>query len=476
MSTALGIAQRVRGGQQTAVDAITLALLAAERVDARTNAFQSIDREGALAAAAVVDACVARGEDPGPLAGVPVALKDNLLQRGRPCTAGSRILQGYVGSYDATVVQRLAGAGAIVIGRTNMDEFGMGSSNETCAWGAVRHPVDPERVPGGSSGGSAVAVAGGAAPLALGSDTGGSVRLPAAWCGLVGVKPSYGRVSRSGLVAYASSTDQVGPMAATVADAAALLQAIAGPDPLDSTSANEPVPDWSTAPDAGVRGLRIGVPACWFGDELDGDVAVRVRAAIESLVGQGATLVPVELPAESLALACYYVLAPAEASANLARFDGMRYGARVPADGASGTFARTRSAGFGDEVKRRILVGTWVLSSGYIDAYYRSAQRVRRRMSAELDAVFDTVDALVSPTAPVVAPKLGSIPDPVAMYQLDRYTIPASLAGLPAISVPCGDVGGLPVGLQVIGRRFDEATCIRVAGAVEATTPPSPEA
>jgi len=446
----------------------------ARRVHAATNALYRIDAAGALAAAETVDAAVAAGSDPGPLAGVPVVLKDNLCQRGQPCTCGSRILEGYVAPYDAFPVARLRAAGAVLVGRANMDEFAMGSSTETCAWGPVRNPWDPERVPGGSSGGSAAVVGAGAVPLSLGSETGGSVRLPAAFCGLVGVKPTWGRVSRRGLVAYASSTDQVAPIARTVRDAALLTVVVSGHDPEDATSADRPVDDLQVACLREVAGLKLGVPREYYGTGLEDGVREAMTSALDALAEQGAVLVDISLPSTSLAVACYYVIAPAEASANLARFDGVRYGPRVPADTAEEVVRRTRSTGFGAEVKRRILIGTWVLSAGHVDAYYRSAQRVRARITAELECVLEEVDAVVTPTAATTAFSFGTRDDPLAMYLTDAYTIPPSLAGLPAISVPCGLSSGLPAGMQIVGRRFDEACCFTIAAAVERTAGPLP--
>jgi aspartyl-tRNA(Asn)/glutamyl-tRNA(Gln) amidotransferase subunit A len=446
----------------------------AQRTHDATNALYRLDADRALTTAEEVDVSTASGLDPGPLAGVPVVLKDNICQRAQPCTCGSRILEDYVASYDAFAVARLRAAGAVLVGRANMDEFGMGSSTETCAWGPVRNPWDPNRVPGGSSGGSAAVVAAGAVPLALGSETGGSARLPAAFCGLVGVKPTWGRVSRRGLVAYASSTDQIAPITRSVSDAALLTEVIAGHDPGDATSMDRPVDDLQAACQRGVAGLKLGIPREYFGPGLAAGVHQAIGTALQALQDQGAQIVELSLPSTDLAVACYYILAPAEASANLARFDGVRFGQRVAADTAEEVYRRTRSAGFGTEVKRRILIGTWVLSAGYADAYYRRAQRMRATITAELEHVLEQVHALVTPTAATTAFRFGERSDPLAMYLTDAYTIPASLAGLPALSVPCGLSEGLPVGLQVMGRRFDEATCFTVAAAVERARGPLP--
>ncbi|MBW1877649.1 MAG: Asp-tRNA(Asn)/Glu-tRNA(Gln) amidotransferase subunit GatA [Deltaproteobacteria bacterium] len=464
----------MRAGRLSAREVTVAAIQRARRTHEVTNALYRIDAAGGLAAAEAVDASVASGADPGPLAGVPIVLKDNICQHGQPCTCGSRILEDHVASYDAFSVGRLRTAGAVLVGRANMDEFAMGSSTETCAWGPVRNPWDPDRVPGGSSGGSAAAVAAGAVPLALGSETGGSVRLPAAFCGVVGVKPTWGRVSRRGLVAYASSTDQIAPVARSVTDAALLTEVVAGHDPRDSTSKDRPVDDLQAACRCSIEGLKLGVPREYYGQGLDDGVRGAIASALDSLREQGVELVDISLPSTDLAVACYYVIAPAEASANLARFDGVRYGRRASADTAEEVVRRTRSTGFGTEVKRRILIGTWVLSAGYVDAYYRVAQRVRATITAELDRVLEQVDALITPTAAPTAFRFNERNDPLAMYLTDVYTIPPSLAGLPAISVPCSLCDGLPVGLQVIGRRFDEASCFAIAAAVERARPPLP--
>jgi len=465
-ATAAELATSLRDGTTTSLALCDEAIAAAE-ASAHLGIFLTLDAEGARAAAARADAELAAGRDRGPLHGIPIALKDNLCTEGLRTTCGSRLLRDWVAPYDATVVGRIRSAGAVPIGKTNMDEFAMGSSNENSAFGPVRNPRDPSRVPGGSSGGSAAAVAAGIVSLALGSDTGGSVRQPAAHCGVVGLKPSWGRVSRYGLVAFGSSLDQVGPLANDVAGAATLLGVIAGADPLDSTSSNEPVADY-TAPVESDRPLRVGVPA----EYLDG-LSTEARAALDvglAAIG-GAVIVPVSLPHTSFAIAAYYVLASAEASANLSRFDGVRYGARVePAGGGlDGMYTATRSEGFGAEVQRRILLGTFALSSGYYDAYYGKAEAARRAIKRDFASAFGEVDVIAGLTAPTTAFPLGSkTADPVQMYLSDVFTIPASLAGLPAVSVPIGaDADGLPWGLQLIAPAFQEATLLAAAARVE---------
>ncbi|MDR7522337.1 MAG: Asp-tRNA(Asn)/Glu-tRNA(Gln) amidotransferase subunit GatA [Armatimonadota bacterium] len=406
-----------------------------------------------------------------PLAGIPVALKDNLCTRGMPTTCGSRILEGWHPPYDATVVARLRDAGAIVLGKTNMDEFAMGSSTENSAFGPTRNPWDHTRVPGGSSGGSAAAVAAGFAPLALGSDTGGSVRLPAAFCGVVGLKPTYGRVSRYGLVAFASSLDQIGPLARDAADCALLLQVIAGHDPLDSTSADLPVPDYAADLDRPPEGIRLGVPAEAFGAGVDPAVAGALREALEVLAGLGLPVEQITLPTIDAALPAYYLLAPAEASSNLARYDGVQYGLRAPSDDLYGMYAHTRRAGFGAEVKRRIMLGTYALSAGYYEAYYIKAQKVRTLVARDFQRAFEQVDMVVMPVAPTPPFGLGEkVDDPLQMYLSDIFTIPVNLAGLPALALPCGFDRGLPIGLQLIGRAFGEPTLLRVGHAYQQVT------
>ncbi len=483
------IARAVREGDLRA-EAVTRSFLdVIERDDARLGAFLSVQGELALEAARDVDRRRAAGATLGPLAGVPVAVKDAILVRGVPATAASRILlrrrpsdaapdpaDGYRPPYDATVCERLRAADAILLGKTNMDEFAMGSSNENSAFFPAKNPHDTARIPGGSSGGSAVAVAARMAPLALGSDTGGSIRQPASLTGVVGVKPTYGRVSRYGLIAFASSLDQIGVFSRDVRGSADALSVIAGHDPRDATSAREALGDLAGACDATVRGLRVGVPSEYFAEGVEPLVAERVRAAIDVLATQGAAPVPISLPSTRYAVAAYYVLATAEASSNLARFDGVRYGLRDerPGDTLEGMYARTRGAGFGAEVKRRILLGTFVLSSGYYDAYYLRAQRARAIIRAEFERAFASVDAIVTPTSPTVAFELGArTADPLAMYLADVCTLPASLAGLPAASVPCGlatPAGGgspLPVGAQVIAPAWREDRVFSVAAAIE---------
>ena len=436
----------------------------------RLNVYLSLTKERALAQAARVDDAAAKGDPLGPLAGIPMGIKDVLVMRGAPATAGSKILQGYHPPYDATSVAKLEAAGAVLLGKTNCDEFAMGSSNENSAYGPVRNPVDTERVPGGSSGGSAAAVAANIAVAALGSDTGGSIRQPASFCGVVGVLPTYGRVSRYGLIAYASSLDRVGPFASNVRDAATLLSVIAGHDPHDATSSPAPVPDYAAESDKGADRLRIGVPAEYFAEGLDPEVRACIESGIIALQAAGCTVKPVALPHTKYAVPVYYLIATAEASANLARFDGVRYGPRSK-DSATlaDMYRHSRDEGFGAEVKRRILLGTYALSAGYYDAYYLKAQQVRRILAEEYLRAFNDVDAIVTPTAPTPAFKLGEkTGDPLAMYLADIYTVTASLAGICGVTVPCGVTkAGLPVGMQVLAKHFNEAAAFRVARAVE---------
>jgi aspartyl-tRNA(Asn)/glutamyl-tRNA(Gln) amidotransferase subunit A len=438
-------------------------------VDNRVRAYLTLTPELALEQAAEADALLLCGDEASPLLGIPMALKDVLCTRDVPTTCGSRILEDFTSPYDATVVIRLREAGAVMLGKTNMDEFAMGSSTENSAFFPTRNPWDPSRVPGGSSGGSAAAVAGGEAIFALGTDTGGSVRLPAAFCGVVGLKPTYGRVSRYGLVAFASSLDQVGPLTRDVTDAALVLGAIAGPDRLDSTCVAAPVPDYTHGLGDGVRGLRLGVPKEYFVAGMQRGVETAVRAALEQLASLGAVLEEVSLPHTEYALPVYYLIAPAEASANLARYDGVKYG--LPAPGAESLWdacLTARGEGFGPEVKRRIMLGTYALSAGYYDAYYLKAQKVRTLVKADFDAAFARFDALLAPVSPTVAFHFGErMTDPLAMYLTDVCTLPVNLAGLCAVSVPCGLADGLPVGLQVIGKAFGEAVVLRVAYAYE---------
>jgi aspartyl-tRNA(Asn)/glutamyl-tRNA(Gln) amidotransferase subunit A len=439
-------------------------------VNPRLNVYLSLTKERALEQAARVDAAAAKGDPLGGLAGIPVGIKDVLVMKGAPATAGSKILEGYRPPYDATVVSKLEAAGAVLLGKLNCDEFAMGSSNENSAYGPVRNPVDTERVPGGSSGGSAAAVAANMAVATLGSDTGGSIRQPASFCGVVGVLPTYGRVSRYGLIAFASSLDRVGPFAANVRDAATMLGVIAGQDPRDATSSPAPVPDYAAESDKGAEGLRIGVPAEYFAEGLDPEVRAAIEKGIDSLKAAGCAVKPVRLPHTRYAIPTYYLVATAEASANLARFDGVRYGYRSPAsDTLSAMYSHSRDEGFGAEVKRRILLGTYALSAGYYDAYYLKAQKVRRLLAEEYLRAFTEVDAIVTPTAPMAAFKLGEkTGDPLAMYLADIYTVTASLAGICGVTVPCGATrAGLPVGMQVLAAHLNEGTAFRVARAVE---------
>ncbi len=484
--SALVIAAAVRSGERTAREVVDEHLARIDRRDGEISAFNLVLAEEARADADRIDSAVARGEPVGPLAGVPVALKDNLCTRGIPTTCSSRMLEGWRPPYSATVVEHLRAAGAVVVGKTNLDEFAMGSSTENSAFGPTRNPHDTSRVPGGSSGGSAAAVSAGFAALALGSDTGGSIRQPAALCGVVGMKPTYGRVSRYGLVAFASSLDQVGPFGATVADAAACYEAIAGHDPLDSTSIDQsPEPVHGALTD-GVEGLRVGVLAelCGAGRGKDepatsgvegvaGDVLSRVQDAAEALERAGAEVRTVSVPSAVLGLSAYYVIAPAEASSNLARYDGVRYGLRVDAANAAEMNVNTRTAGFGAEVKRRIMLGTYALSAGYYDAFYGKALRVRTLMLQEFAAVYEDVDVLLCPTAPTTAFELGAkTADPLLMYLNDVCTIPSNLTGHPAISVPFGrGDDGLPVGVQVMGPALSERLIFGVAAALERAAP-----
>ncbi len=460
-------------GEATAVEIAQAALARVHAEDADVHAYLSVADERALEQAARVDAVIARGDALPALAGVPVGIKDVLTVEGLPATAGSKILEGYRPPYTATSVRRLEEAGAVVLGKLNCDEFAMGSSNENSAYGPVRNPRALDRVPGGSSGGSAAAVAAGTAVATLGTDTGGSVRQPASFCGVVGVLPTYGRVSRYGLIAFASSLDRVGPLTNTVADAANVLGVIAGEDPMDATSAPVPVPDYTASLELGVKGLRLGIPGEYFGDGLDPEVRHAVESGVDRLRAEGAEIRPVSLPHTRYAVPTYYVLATAEASSNLARFDGVRYGHRSKDANTLGAMYRcSREAGFGPEVKRRILLGTYVLSAGYYDAYYRKAQQVRGLLAGDFLKAFTQVDAILTPVAPTPAFRLGEkIDDPMAMYLADIYSVAASLAGICGLSVPCGrSASGLPIGMQVLARHFDEATAFRVSRAVEATS------
>jgi aspartyl-tRNA(Asn)/glutamyl-tRNA(Gln) amidotransferase subunit A len=469
--SAADIARAVRAGERSAAEVVDQHLAAIEAREPEIHAFNLVLADEARQAAADLDRRIAAGEDPGPLAGVPVALKDNLTTRGIPTTCSSKILDGWRPPYDATAVQRLVAAGAIPIGKTNMDEFAMGSSTENSAFGPTRNPHDTSRVPGGSSGGSAAAVAAGFASVALGSDTGGSIRQPAALCGVVGMKPTYGLVSRYGLIAFASSLDQIGPFTTTVADAAAVLEAMGGHDPMDSTSIDGPAPTLLESLGEGVDGLRVGVMRELLGEGIEPDVRRRVEAAAEALSAAGAKVDEATVPAATYGLSAYYLIAPAEASSNLARYDGVRYGLRVDAPTTAEMNELTRTAGFGPEVKRRIMLGTYALSAGYYDAYYGKAQQVRTLIIRDFAAAYESFDLLLSPTTPSTAFPLGAkTADPLSMYLNDVCTIPSNLAGDPAISVPYG-VGddGLPVGVQVLAPALQEARMFRAAAVLEAS-------
>jgi len=470
----MGIAQwrdQLRSGEMSARELTDHHLKRIEAVEPSVHAFLEVTAERARADAERIDAARAAGEALPPLAGIPLAIKDNLCTKGVRTTCSSRMLENFVPPYESTVTERLWNAGAVLVGKTNLDEFAMGSSTETSAFGASHNPWNPERVPGGSSGGSAAAVAAGEAMAALGSDTGGSIRQPASFCGVVGLKPTYGRVSRWGLVAFASSLDQVGPFTTSVADAAELLQVIAGADPRDATCLKAPVPDYRAALEQPIKGLKVGiVRECFSADGLAPEVAAAVMAAAETLQALGCELVDVSCPRFNDGIATYYVIAPSEASANLARYDGVKYGYRSSGSDAAGDSlaqmtARSRAEGFGDEVQRRILIGTYALSAGYVDAYYKKAQQVRTLIRRDFDAAFQGVDVLLTPTSPTTAFAFGAhAEDPLAMYLADLLTIPANMAGLPAISLPCGfDSQGLPIGLQLITGVLQEPRLLQVA-------------
>jgi len=474
--TAARIAADVAAGRRSAREVLDEHLARIDQREAEVHAFNLVLADEARERAGQLDARIAAGEDVGPLAGVPVALKDNLCTRGVPTTCSSKILGGWRPPYDATVVARLEQAGAVVVGKTNLDEFAMGSSTENSAFGPTRNPLDTSRVPGGSSGGSAAAVAAGFAPLALGSDTGGSIRQPAALCGVVGAKPTFGRTSRYGLIAFASSLDQIGPFTATVEDAALLMEVISGHDPLDSTSIPEPCPDLRGVLGRGVEGLRVGIVEELLGGSEGGiqpEVEARTREAALALEKAGATVDTVSVPAAVYGLSAYYLIAPAEASSNLARFDGVRFGLREERATMGETYDATRTAGFGAEVKRRIMLGTYALSSGYYDAYYGKAQRVRTTIIRDFAAAYERFDVLLSPASPCVAFPLGDkTADPLSMYLNDVCTIPSSLAGHPAMSVPFGTgADDLPVGVQVMAPALGEQVMFQVAAALEAAAP-----
>ena len=464
------IRESLVAGKSKASEIVEASFEQIEARDPQVHAYLSLNRERALEQANHIDDMAAKDEPLPILAGVPVGIKDVLTIEGLPATAGSKILEGYHAPYTATAVQKLEAAGAVVLGKLNCDEFAMGSSNENSAYGPVRNPHALDRVPGGSSGGSAAAVAAGMAVATLGTDTGGSIRQPASFCGVVGILPTYGRVSRYGLIAFASSLDRIGPFTANVRDAATVLGVIAGHDPLDATSSPLPVPDYSADLNKGVEGLRLGVPSEYFAEGLDPEVRASVEQSIEKLRAAGAVIKPITLPHTQYAIPTYYVIATAEASANLARFDGVRYGFRAKdANTLASMYRRSRDLGFGAEVKRRIMLGTYALSAGYYDAYYKKAQQVRRLLTEDFLKAFAEVDAILTPTAPTPAFKLGEkVDDPVSMYLADIYTVTASLAGICGLSVPCGKSSeGLPIGLQILGKHFDEAMVLRVAQSVE---------
>jgi len=464
------LAEALAARKVSSREATLAALARIQATDGKVGAFLEITGAQALAAAAAADERAARRARLSPLDGVPLAVKDIFLTEGVKTTAGSRILEGYLPPYDAAVVERLRAAGAVLLGKLNMDEFAMGSSNENSAYGPCRNPWDLSRTPGGSSGGSAAALAARQAWGTLGTDTGGSIREPAAFCGVVGLKPTYGRVSRYGVIAFASSLDQPGPLARTVGDTALLLQAIAGRDERDMTSSARAVDDYLAGLEGGARGLRIGVPREWLAAGLDAGVEARVREALAAYQRLGARLVEISLPHTRYGIAAYYLIAPAEASSNLARYDGVRFGQRAPTRGLREMYQQTRARGFGAEPKRRIMLGTYALSAGYYDAYYLRAQKVRTLVRRDFDEAFGTCDLVAGPVAPTVAFRLGEkVADPLQMYLADVFTITANLAALPGLSVPCGlhPQLGLPVGLQLVGRPFDEATLLRAARALE---------
>ncbi len=483
LSTFVSDRRRLTTGETSCEELVSFYVDRIASRDGRLNSFLSVDGELALEAARSIDAGLAAGKDL-PLAGMVVAVKDVICMRGRQVTCGSRILKGFKSLYDATAVRRLQEAGAVVVGKTNCDEFAMGSSNENSFFGPVRNPVDTTRVPGGSSGGSAAAVRAGLCNVALGTDTGGSIRQPAAFCGVTGLKPTYGRVSRYGLVAYASSFDCIGPLARSVADTAYVLGAIAGADASDATSAPVPVPDYVTSLQSGVTKLRVGVPKEFMGDGLDSEIRAALEATTKQLASEGADIIDVSLPNTEYGIATYYVLTTAEASSNLARYDGVRYGFRAgagestdnPADVSElrQLYVDSRTIGFGPEVKRRIMLGTYVLSSGYYEAYYAKAQKVRSLIRSDFDSAFESVDVLLTPATPTTAFEIGSkTADPLEMYLNDIYTVTANLAGVPGLVVPVATHSdGLPIGLQLLGKHFDEETVVAIGAAIEALRSP----
>jgi aspartyl-tRNA(Asn)/glutamyl-tRNA(Gln) amidotransferase subunit A len=473
LDSLIDIREAIRSGKTGAREWVDRALKQIQRLDPELHCLISYDGDRAMDLAEQVDERIARGEQVGPLAGVPLLVKDNFCTRFGRTTCGSRILEEFESPYDADVVERLERSGAILVGKTNLDEFAMGSSTENSAMGPTRNPWDVSRAPGGSSGGSAAAVAAGMVPASLGSDTGGSIRQPASFCGVTGLKPTYGRVSRHGLVAFASSLDQIGPLAHDARDLAVLMNVIAGHDRRDSTSVDRPVPDYLAALDAPLSGLRIGYAEEYFGEGLDSEVRAAVEAALEVYRSLGAQVKPVHLPHMKYAIASYYIIAPAEASSNLARYDGVHYGRRTPEPrDYIDLYCTSRQEGFGPEVRRRIMLGTYALSSGYYDEYYLKALKVRTLIKRDFDEVLMEVDAVAGPTSPTPPIRLGEkLEDPLAMYLLDVYTVSANLAGIPAISIPCGFTGdGLPVGLQLMGAHFEEERLLRIAHAYQTST------
>jgi len=471
--TAAELVQLQAAGQTSAVEIADAFLASVRDRDSKVKAFMHVDEADTRKQAVAVDAKRKSGAKLGPLAGVPVAIKDVLCTRGTPTTCSSKILQNFIPPYDATVVERLRNADAVLLGKTNMDEFAMGSSTENSAYFTTRNPWDTERIPGGSSGGSAACVAACETPLSLGTDTGGSIRQPASLCGIVGIKPTYGRVSRYGLIAFASSLDQVGPFTHDLADCARVMEVIAGHDPRDSTSVDQPVPAYTKTLNDPVKGLKIGVPKEFFGEGLDPEVEAAVRSALKEYEKQGAKLIDVSLPHSPYALAAYYIVAPAEASSNLARYDGMHYGHRTKEKtDLISTYAKSRSEGFGKEVQRRIMIGTYVLSSGYSAKYYLKAQKVRRLVKQDFDDAFKQCDVVMGPTTPTPAFKAGDkAADPLAMYLCDVYTVSCNLAGIPGISIPCGFTkSGLPIGLQLLSPPFDEEKMLRIGRMYESVT------
>jgi len=470
---AIELREKIRSREISSVEAVEDVFEQIEAEEEKIRAFLTLDREGALRRAREIDEVIAAGKPVGKLAGIPIALKDNLCTRGQKTTCASKILHNFIPPYDAHVVELVQAEGGVIIGKTNMDEFAMGSSTENSGFQVTRNPWDLDRIPGGSSGGSAAAVAADMAHLALGSDTGGSIRQPAALCNVVGLKPTYGRVSRYGLVAFASSLDQIGPFARTVLDAALLLEVISKPDSRDSTCVHLPVPDYVEEAEKEPEKLRIGVPKEYFGEGIDPEVESAVRRALEVYREAGAEIIEISLPHTEYAVATYYIVATAEASSNLARYDGMHYGHRTPRKGdIVDTFCFTRAEGFGDEVKRRIMLGTYALSAGYYDAYYLRASKVRNLIKMDFDAAFEKVDCVICPTSPTPAFKVGEkVEDPLQMYLSDIFTISANLAGIPGISIPCGfSSDNLPIGMQILCKHFDEVTMLRVARMFEKRT------